>query len=35
MQSHPLYRMRFGQYQASSTVLGWLGHRDCYLMHRM
>ena len=35
MQSHPLRRMRFGQYQASSAALGWPGDGDCYLMHRM
>ena len=35
MQSHPLCRTRFGQYQASSAVLGWPGDGDCYIMHRM
>ena len=35
MQSHPLRRTRFGQYQASSAALGWPGDGDCYLMHRM
>ena len=32
-QSHPLRRMRFGQYQASSAALGWLGDGDCHIMH--
>ena len=27
MQSHPLCRMQFSQYQASSAALGWLGDR--------
>ena len=35
MQSHPLRRMHFFQYQASSAALRWLGYGDCYLMHRM
>ena len=35
MQSNPLCRMHFRQYQSSSVVLGWLGDGDCYLMHRM
>ena len=30
MQSHPLHRTCFGQYQASSAVLEWLGDGDCY-----
>jgi len=34
MQSHPLRRTRFGQYQASSAVLGWPGDEDCYRMHK-
>ena len=34
-QSYPLHRTRFGQYQASSAVLGWPGDRNCYIMHRM
>ena len=29
MQSNPLCRMHFRQYQASSVVLGWLGDGDC------
>ena len=29
------FRTHFGQYQASSAGLGWLGNGDCYLMHRM
>ena len=35
MQSYPLYRTCFGQYQVSSTVLGWPGDGDCYLVHKM
>ena len=36
MQSHPLRRTRFGQYQASSAALGWPGDGDCYnIMRRM
>ena len=35
MQSHPLCRMHFSQYQASSAALGWLGDRDYCLVHRM
>ena len=35
MQSHLLHRTRFGQYQASSAVLGWPGDGDCHIMHRM
>ena len=35
MQSYPLCRTRFGQYQASSAALGWPGDGDCYIMHRM
>ena len=36
MQSHPLCRTRFSQYQASSAVLGWPGDGDCYnIMRRM
>ena len=34
-QSHPLCRMRFGQYQASSAVLRWLGDGDCHIIHKM
>ena len=30
MQSHSLCRTHFSQYQASSTVLGWLGDGNCY-----
>ena len=37
MRSHPLPRMHFGQYQATSAVLGWPGDGDCinlfYLLH--
>ena len=29
MQSHPLCRMCFGQYQASSAALGGLGDGNC------
>ena len=29
IQNHPLYRMCFGQQQASSVVLGWPGDGDC------
>ena len=35
MQSHPLCRTCFSQYQASSAVLGWLGDGDCHLMHKI
>ena len=36
MQSHPLRRTRFSQYQASSAALGWPGDGDCYnIMRRM
>ena len=35
VQSHPLRRTHFTQYQASLAALGWLGNGDCYLMHRM
>ena len=35
LQSHPLCSTHFGQYHASSSVLGWPGNGDCYLMHRM
>ena len=36
MQSHPLCRTHFGQYQASSAALGWPGDGDCYnVMRRM
>ena len=34
MQSHPLFRMHFSQYQVSWVMLGWLCHGDCYLRHR-
>ena len=33
MQSYPLCRTHFGQYQASSAMLGWPGDGDCYIMH--
>ena len=32
MQSHLLWRMCFGHYQATSAALGWLGDRRCYLV---
>ena len=32
---YPLYRTCFDQYQVSSTVLGWPGDGDCYLVHKM
>ena len=35
MQSHPLRRTHFSQYQASSAAVGWPGDWDCYIMHRM
>ena len=35
VQSHPLRRTRFGQYQASSAVLGWPGDGECYLVHNI
>ena len=35
MQSNPLRRTRFGQYQASSSAVGWPRDGDCYLMHKM
>ena len=35
IQSHPLCRTCFSQYQDSSTALGWLGDGDCYLMHKI
>ena len=35
MQSHPLCRTHFSQYQVSSAVLRWPGGRDYSLMHRM
>ena len=35
MQSHPLCRTCFGQYQASSAALGWPGDGDCYLIHQV
>ena len=36
MQSHPLCRTCFDQYQASSAAPGWLGDGDCYnIMRRM
>ena len=35
IQSHPLRRTRFGQYQATSAALGWPGDGDCHIMHRM
>ena len=33
MQSHPLRRMHFGQYQTSSAALEWPGDGDCHIMH--
>ena len=35
IQSHPMCRICFGQYQATSAALGWLGDGDCYLMHTL
>ena len=35
MQSHPLCRMRFVQYQASLAVLVGLGDEDWYLMQEL
>ena len=36
MQSHPLHRMCFSQYQASSAALGWQGGEDCMVeTHRL
>ena len=35
MQSHPLHRTRFSQYQASSAALGWQGDGDRHIMHRI
>ena len=35
MQSHPLRRTYFSQYQASSAALGWPWGGDCHIMHRM
>ena len=32
MQSHPLHRTHFGQYQTSSAVLGWPGDGNCCCM---
>ena len=32
IQSHPLHRTHFGQYQASSAALEWLGDGNCYHM---
>ena len=35
IQSHPLCRICFGRYQASSAVLGRQGGGNCYLMHTL
>ena len=35
MQSRPLHRMHFGQYQALWAVLERPGDGDCYFMHKM
>ena len=35
VQSHPLHRMHFVQYQASSAALGLLQNGSCYFMYNM